>query len=178
MVPLAPGLVLIAPWVALLVLDVVGCPLAGFSCLVCRRVILWWVLAPLGRARTPSGCFWLFTCWNRVPSELSWLLSGWFSSALLLTCVVFAWLRLAAALFVKGVCESFQCSDVSLHFDDNRWTLNASLLYVVSTYACFDCFPAKPNSGAQPQSLAVQPSSCQQQNMAQQPSPAAEASRA
>ena len=87
----------------------------------------------------------------------------------------FGWLPLRV---LKVCVKSSQCSDVSLHVDDARWTWVASLLYEVSTYACLVCFPAKTNSGAQAQSLAAEPSSCQQQNMAQHQSPTAEASRA
>ena len=53
----------------------------------------------------------------------------------------FGWLPLRV---LKVCVKSFQCSDVSLHVDDARWTWVASLLYEVSTYACL-FFPAKTN---------------------------------
>ena len=75
MVPLAPGLVLIAPWVALLVLDVVGYPPAGF--ILCAVGLFsggFWLR--LGEVVPLRGVFGCVTGWSRLPSESSWLLSG------------------------------------------------------------------------------------------------------
>ena len=84
----------------------------------------------------------------------------------------FGWLPLRV---LKVCVKSFQCSDVSLHVDDARWTWVASLLYEVSTYACLFSQQrptAEPRHRALLQSPAAASSRTWHSTRAQQPRPA------